>query len=1343
MSQKSFAHAQVGRPEKFREGSFVNILRSQLPSLSDFTLIDSSLPEHKFTMLFLFVTLALSSYCSFARADSEDTGETSNFSNNLFSDLGPLLTLFGERVALQFLSHSTSWVENLIFACAPIGILTGVISAIRVGGARWLQALVGRAREPDAAAELELMSSTSEDICELWNGSGIVRVIGSPSTVELIYDTSNRSTHSLQKLGSGANNIEILSLEIAKERGIFVSASSRELETGNNLGKKKLRPFRRTAARTSSKSSELSPSSQAAPNIFLNVSGGVVRPWEYAIVAVIGVALQFGVLIYDGIITLHPNTQHLNLASGVPKYAFPLTLIGTLGIMLGSFLCAYVVEASTVEETWEAKANNTQYQVVWLQRGQTVGDQSFRSYAIYDKGDGRVIRTSRKAPNLHRLEFWTLLGSVVTVVCFVLQFIGLRAMNWSASVAQLLATGIMILLKAYVRRNLSAIPQTKELPEGYELDLMAKDINKCHIWRIVPTSNVFQPPFSPVPTSSPSAVAAYANEILSSRVRLSELTKWPSQFSETVDELVSTLQNTMHWAFDRSNGRHSLKKGYEDISRFTWKIPVSIEGDSMSGLSELQITLKREKIDNIWTPWTVDKEEVAAMFSLWMSSFTDISPLTSQPNLWIVGPNNRFNRIIYDWWISRGTPSEQIDDIPGFCRDHDIDGRRIFNRQTMPATTAQPPPSQIGVVVQASLQRISAQYLLGSFLGDLMQCVEKLGGDTRVMDGSGAGDVTLFDDTIRSLAEVLQLSSSVSVEDSYRILIPILCELHMLQDPFDTLEEIVTISKSQSKSQDSIRETCDRLTYLCERKANILTDQDRYGEAGGLFLRLIDVFNKTLGSEDQSVPAARKAMTEFAARFIGFPIDKIPELSKRQKVIEPFRLHAAAARGDLNLVFQTLLHGVGANTWNDEHEVPVGLAVQYGYIEIARLILFYGGPIDKDLLYAVIDKHNAGGYTNGPQIIKFLLLNLVDKSDLLLEASAKGYHVVLDWMAQTGTDINQMDKRGYTPLHLAAKNGNHEVITILLKHNADPNVKARPTDQIALHLAVEMGHYKISLALIDSGSDLLARDKEGMAPLHVAARQGKLDLVKLLIDRGSDINGRQKDRRTALHLAAIENRPEVVEEFISHKETDQNVQDNDQRTALHLAASKLHFKEVMELLSRNQPGLLLRDKYGRDALITAIDKEDADEGIIEMLIQRGSDLSAVEDSGRGGLEYAAIYGYANVIKNLLAGGASLTNKDGFGRVALHYAAMGGSVDTVRLLLDNGVAVDAVDKDKWTPLHYASRPGHKKVIEVLKAAGADVNSKDRLGNSADHYFKDGGDSNYWTRMLPVTPFWSGS
>ncbi|KAI5797869.1 hypothetical protein DFH27DRAFT_560607 [Peziza echinospora] len=120
--------------------------------------------------------------------------EGDDFSNNLFTDIAPLLALFGEQFAKQFMSQSTSWLENVIFAMAPLGILTAIVGAIRVGGPSWLKALIGRARENRATVELELMSSTSHEVCELWNGQGVVRTMGKPEIQEIIYVESLKDT---------------------------------------------------------------------------------------------------------------------------------------------------------------------------------------------------------------------------------------------------------------------------------------------------------------------------------------------------------------------------------------------------------------------------------------------------------------------------------------------------------------------------------------------------------------------------------------------------------------------------------------------------------------------------------------------------------------------------------------------------------------------------------------------------------------------------------------------------------------------------------------------------------------------------------------------------------------------------------------------------------------------------------------------------------------------------------------------------------------------------------------------------------------------------------------------
>jgi hypothetical protein len=89
------------------------------------------------------------------------------------------------QVATQFLSESLGWADNIIFAMAPL--ITAIVGAIRVGGPAWLKAIIGRARENRSVAEADLMSSTSKDVCELWDGGQIVRVEGSVPVQELLY----------------------------------------------------------------------------------------------------------------------------------------------------------------------------------------------------------------------------------------------------------------------------------------------------------------------------------------------------------------------------------------------------------------------------------------------------------------------------------------------------------------------------------------------------------------------------------------------------------------------------------------------------------------------------------------------------------------------------------------------------------------------------------------------------------------------------------------------------------------------------------------------------------------------------------------------------------------------------------------------------------------------------------------------------------------------------------------------------------------------------------------------------------------------------------------------------
>jgi hypothetical protein len=128
-----------------------------------------------------------------------------------------LLALFGEQVAKQFMSQSMGWLDNIIFAMAPLGIITAMIGAIRIGGPAWLRAVIGRARENKAASEIELMSSTSHEVGELWNGEAIVRTLGKPEVEQIIFIEDCG--------GNSAETFGLHTLKTAKENGLLKEQS--------------------------------------------------------------------------------------------------------------------------------------------------------------------------------------------------------------------------------------------------------------------------------------------------------------------------------------------------------------------------------------------------------------------------------------------------------------------------------------------------------------------------------------------------------------------------------------------------------------------------------------------------------------------------------------------------------------------------------------------------------------------------------------------------------------------------------------------------------------------------------------------------------------------------------------------------------------------------------------------------------------------------------------------------------------------------------------------------------------------------------------------------------------
>ncbi|KAF8532804.1 hypothetical protein BDD12DRAFT_950798, partial [Trichophaea hybrida] len=603
----------------------------------------------------LFIYLALATTCA-----AGDNGD--EFSNNLFTDLAPLLQLFGERFAQQFMSQSMSWVDSLIFAMAPLGIITAIVGSIRVGGPSWLRAAIGRAQENKGAAEIELMSSTSNEVSELWNGQAIVRTMGKPEILQVVYrgdaaDGPEFGLYSLDELQRGSGDIELQPSPI--------SHSPKTLRELRNY----------------------------APNISLN--NNAPHAWstfEICISAVFGVFVQTAVLI----VAAMAQRQHL-AKGGVPVkgYALPLTTIGTLFLSIGMFCCASVVEKGSKEKAWgiagsSLKTSKTELRILWLQRRHFVSDQSFDAFAIIARGPRDKILTSHPAhtapdnltvqdpglttPYLHskRFEYAAVLGTLIGLFGFILQFIGLRASHWSVSVAQLTATFVMTAVRAIIRRGLIRRPHPVPLLPDHEIDWLATRIagNPGTFWKHFSDGEKQGEFLQDIPW----AIRACTNKlsrgtwdadpgsrndkVVAIRQRLGKLSKWSRPAGDSAVSVAAAIEVVMNTLFP-----------FSEMESFTCFLPCLV--------GEAFITIK--KTDGLWK---ADATQVEAILSLWLfhvreaesaqrnNTSSDIqrknedwlregNSSLKKPSIRILSSNTEKARQNLDWWIS-GTESQVL-----------------------------------------------------------------------------------------------------------------------------------------------------------------------------------------------------------------------------------------------------------------------------------------------------------------------------------------------------------------------------------------------------------------------------------------------------------------------------------------------------------------------------------------------------------------------------------------------------------------------------------------------------------------------------------------------------------
>lgn len=88
--------------------------------------------------------------------------------------------------------------------------------------------------------------------------------------------------------------------------------------------------------------------------------------------------------------------------------------------------------------------------------------------------------------------------------------------------------------------------------------------------------------------------------------------------------------------------------------------------------------------------------------------------------------------------------------------------------------------------------------------------------------------------------------------------------------------------------------------------------------------------------------------------------------------------------------------------------------------------------------------------------------------------------------------------------------------------------------------------------------------------------------------------------------------------------------------------------------------------------------------------------------------------------SLLCRQADLTAVDDSGKTALHYAALSGADGVAEVLIDAGAPLDCRDAEGRTPLWYAAAKHYpdSAIVDVLLRAGANPRLRDHHGVNAN-------------------------
>ena len=180
---------------------------------------------------------------------------------------------------------------------------------------------------------------------------------------------------------------------------------------------------------------------------------------------------------------------------------------------------------------------------------------------------------------------------------------------------------------------------------------------------------------------------------------------------------------------------------------------------------------------------------------------------------------------------------------------------------------------------------------------------------------------------------------------------------------------------------------------------------------------------------------------------------------------------------------------------------------------------------------------------NAPTVVAILVLMAVSVPAILVASAAESPVAdaamredinTVRALLREGADVNASQGDGMTALHWSALTDDVTTMEVLLYAGAVVEPMTRLGSYTPLHLAAMQGNSGAVARLLEAGSDGERITDTGVTPLHLAAQAGQVASISALISAGVHVNARdQYLERTPLHFATAHNRLEAITALVA------------------------------------------------------------------------------------------------------------------------------------------------------------------------------------------------------------------